>query len=221
MTQDQTKSVHLLRQLLTNSFNYNGSANVSLRESLAPFSSLKFHRLISSISQFIDSTRLHLISSDTTVYELESFVASSAKSDVHTLDSKSTDSSLFSSPFPINASSIIGLGVDIEQLDHSTPLFSRENSQLRASLFTPSEVVHCVNAAAPELSLLGVFCAKEAIIKACSGTAKLRFSDIVIYWDSQGSPFCRLPSLTSVSIFISISHTANFATATAIAILDA
>ena len=77
---------------------------------------------------------------------------------------------------------IIGIGVDLVQIDRFQRLFS-QNEQLRYRLYGPSEQNMTLT------SLAGRFAAKEALYKAFNQTRNLSMSEIEIANDSVGRPY--------------------------------
>jgi len=64
----------------------------------------------------------------------------------------------------------------------------------------------------------GIFCAKEAIIKACASKERIHFEHIEILHRKNGAPYAAIRSkkITSGNVKISISHTKDHAIAIAI-----
>ena len=218
MTEHLNSQILDFRNLIINSFGYNGNPNLPINLSLLPYSSLKFHRFLSSLAMFVNTDELALISPLSTIADVELYLSNQAnhkpKESVYN-STQNTSSSVL--PLINRSSFIIGVGTDIENVDHSSMFLVKESAHLRSSLFHPSEILHCLRSSDPELSMLGVFCAKEATIKACSRYIDVDFKDIIVYWDKCGAPLCRLRSNSGIIIHISISHTTTFATATALA----
>ena len=218
MTDHLNSQILDFRNLIINSFGYNGNPNLPINLSLLPYSSLKFHRFLSSIAQFVTTDELALISPLSTIADVELCLSTQSN---HKHDESfcnlPQNHGLPNIPLLNRSSFIIGVGTDIENVDRSSMFLAKESAHLRSSLFHPSEILHCLSASAPELSMLGIFCAKEATIKACSRYIDVDFNDIVVYWDKCGAPLCRLRSNSGIILHISISHTTTFVTATAVA----
>lgn len=94
------------------------------------------------------------------------------------------------------------VGVDIEEV--------RRFEQVNRRLFTAGEWEHCAGRAD---SLAGVWCAKEAVVKAVSRWRAIHVREVEIAFDG-ARPVVRIPGM---QVEISISHTAQYATAVAIA----
>ena len=106
----------------------------------------------------------------------------------------------------------IGIGVDIQHLS-SFPddIFSSDNVNLRSSLFTELEVVYSLSRPYPEITLLGIFAAKEAVIKALNNKNKIKFNFIEIRHYPNGKPYVILKSYPKIFLEISISHSIDVA----------
>jgi holo-[acyl-carrier protein] synthase len=120
---------------------------------------------------------------------------------------------------------IVGIGIDIAEITRIKRLLDREG--FAEKVFTPSELAFSEKHSAPETSLAGRFAAKEAVMKALgTGWAKgVSWHDIVISHDEAGKPSVELSGqagriadeLGAAGIFISISHTGDYAVAQAVA----
>ncbi|WP_219046938.1 holo-ACP synthase [Prochlorococcus marinus] len=106
----------------------------------------------------------------------------------------------------------IGIGVDIQHLS-SFPddIFSSDNVNLRSSLFTELEVVYSLSRPDPKITLLGIYAAKEAVIKALNNKNKIQFNFIEIRHYSNGKPYVILKSYPKIFLEISISHSIDVA----------
>jgi holo-[acyl-carrier-protein] synthase len=120
---------------------------------------------------------------------------------------------------------IVGIGIDIAEIARIKRLLGREG--FAEKIFTPSEIAFSEKHSAPEISLAGRFAAKEAIMKALgTGWAKgVSWRDITITHDEAGKPSVELTGeagriadrLGAAAIFVSISHTGDYAVAQAVA----
>lgn len=106
----------------------------------------------------------------------------------------------------------IGIGVDIQHLS-SFPddIFSSDNINLRTSLFTELEVVYSLSRPDPKITLLGIYAAKEAVIKALNNKNKIQFNYIEIRHYPSGKPYVILKSYPKIFLEISISHSIDIA----------
>lgn len=95
-------------------------------------------------------------------------------------------------------------------------------------MFTEAERAHCERRPDPMASYGGILCAKEACFKALSDFADrppLRFLDLQICHDAAGRPrLCPRDRLrrwmdeVELSLDVTISHSADYATATVVAL---
>lgn len=101
-----------------------------------------------------------------------------------------------------------GIGIDIEEFS----AFPRTNDFRREEFykmnFTASEIAYCILQPDPYASFAGLFCVKEAIVKADGQLRSRPFHDIGISHTPEGKP-------AYPGFHLSISHTGNFAAAVA------
>ena len=181
------------------------------------FSSILSYRLHSFISSKYPDILIPQINLDTTYRDLydcifinpvytSNHLPSSSPCDYST-PNISVVPDLSVSPFNARTS----IGCDVENLN-SFPdsIFSLEHSQLRSSLFHPTEILYASSRINPELSLLGIFSAKEAVIKSSSEYTSLLPKDILICHDSRSRPVVSQP-VTALSFELSISHSHDVA----------
>ena len=109
------------------------------------------------------------------------------------------------------------IGIDIESVSRFKKLFDHKGRLLR-KMFNTSEWDYSINKASPSQTLAGIWCAKEAVVKAVYPIKQVFIKDITICHKSSGQPFAKIKNVNfkSESIKISISHTADCATAIAI-----
>lgn len=116
---------------------------------------------------------------------------------------------------------IAGLGTDIVEIGRFKK-FS-DNSHFLDKIYSHEELAFIKNK--PQ-SLAGNFAAKEAVSKALgTGFSGISPKELEILRNEKGCPFCKLSgnakaladNLGIKNIFVSISHSKNYATATAIA----
>lgn len=110
---------------------------------------------------------------------------------------------------------ICGLGTDIENLD-SLPndIFSISETKLRQNLFTEYEISYALMKENPKLTLLGIFSAKESIIKALNLKTKIQYSSIQISHTKEGKPYASLSGYLNEQFKLSISHSKDYAMST-------
>ena len=115
---------------------------------------------------------------------------------------------------------IYGIGVDV--LDIGRMENKLDNERFMARVFTESERSYIaakgVNSAA---SAAGIFCAKEAFVKAVGEGLRLPLVEIEVCHNETGQPFFRLSGFVAakygaMAVHLSISHTATIVTAFAV-----
>jgi holo-[acyl-carrier protein] synthase len=119
-------------------------------------------------------------------------------------------------------------GTDITSVTRMASLVREGGPRFLGRWFTPAEIVYCSSKAFPARHLAARFAAKEAVLKTFGArwTGPLPWRCIEILTDSQGLPSVRLTGaaehLAAQSgvevIEVSLSHTDEYATATAIAV---
>ena len=118
---------------------------------------------------------------------------------------------------------IVGLGTDIIEVERIRAALHRHGVRFVEHLFTEKEAKHAAKHHDPAPHIAGRFAAKEAVLKAIGTglTKAISWHDIEILSDSQGKPEVyfsdRLIELfPDATIYLSISHAKEYATATAI-----
>ena len=101
------------------------------------------------------------------------------------------------------------IGIDIEEVDRfDLP----KNHAFLKKVFTKSEIDYAFSKTKPAIHLCGMFCAKEATIKALP--IKIQPKDILIMRNKQGKPSIKLRKhLRGHTLALSISHSTNYAVA--------
>ena len=119
-------------------------------------------------------------------------------------------------------SSIIGLGTDIIEISRIKKAFRKHGQHFLNRIYLPNEQLYCLKAANPIPRLAARFAAKEAIVKSLgSGLGFFSWLDIEVIKNRQGQPMVSFSeklkhTYGSISFLLSISHSLNYATATAI-----
>ncbi len=120
---------------------------------------------------------------------------------------------------------IIGIGVDIIEIDRFRSAMHKYGQRFLDKLFTKNEQQHCLRYKDPEPRFAARFSAKEAVVKALGeGFGKnISFLDIEILNHPNGKPSATLSDKCSKHfhhpIFhLSMSHSRDYATASAIAL---
>jgi holo-[acyl-carrier protein] synthase len=118
---------------------------------------------------------------------------------------------------------IVGLGVDITEIDRMEAAIARRGRALLKRLFTPSEIAYCERHRHSAERFAGRFAAKEAAMKALgTGWARgVRWIDIEVVREPSGKPTLKLSgaaraianSLGVKHIAITITHDGNAALA--------
>jgi holo-[acyl-carrier protein] synthase len=113
---------------------------------------------------------------------------------------------------------ILGIGTDIIEIERIAKVV-QENPRFTSRVFTESELNYCADKKSCYSHLAGRFAAKEAVGKAIG--CPLSWQDVEIVNGTHGKPVVRLSGeakeLTQgCEIMVTISHSQNYATATAI-----
>ncbi len=110
-----------------------------------------------------------------------------------------------------------GLGVDIEQISRLKR--SMENPHFLEKCFTPAEREYILSKANAAQSAAGIFCAKEAFMKAMgAGIGTFSLQDMEVRHEKSGRPVFALTGrakeeLRGADVLVSIAHTGDLATA--------
>jgi holo-[acyl-carrier protein] synthase len=125
-----------------------------------------------------------------------------------------------------------GLGIDLVEVDRISSLMERTGETFKNRIFTAEEVAYCDSNANPAIHYAARWAAKEAVIKAWSGSrfaqrpklTEAIYRDIEVITDMWGRPKVRLTGeiadhLADVVIHVSLTHEGD--TAAAVAILEA
>ena len=109
------------------------------------------------------------------------------------------------------------IGIDIESIYRFMNLFKHKNRLLQ-KMFNASEWEYSLTKSNPAETLTGIWCAKEAVLKAMYSHEPIFIKNITIMHKKSGEPYAHVKSekYWSGSIKISISHCNNYATAVAI-----
>ena len=116
---------------------------------------------------------------------------------------------------------MIFVGTDIVEVSRIRKLIENKGNRFLSHIYGKIEVEYCSTRLNPALHYAGRFSAKEAVKKALLSSGLFNYvllKDIVIGHDISGVPSVMLPKGMSErgSVNVSISHTDNYATATAI-----
>ena len=110
------------------------------------------------------------------------------------------------------------IGIDIENIER----FENLSQHLIERVYTKNEIEYCSSRTNPHIHFAGMWCAKEAVVKALNDLS-LAVSEIEILHKSNGAPYINItPKLKEYfddrkikDINLSISHTDTIATAVA------
>jgi holo-[acyl-carrier protein] synthase len=115
---------------------------------------------------------------------------------------------------------IVGIGVDIVDIDRIQTSLDRYGSAFISKIFTQQEIAYCSTKALPAQHYAARFAAKEAFSKAiATGWAgTFHWKDVEIVNDDQGKPSFRLYGTTAEkfgekSILVSLTHAESTAAA--------
>ncbi len=115
----------------------------------------------------------------------------------------------------MGGSRVLGLGLDLQDIDALPRSADFRTDPFYAANFSPSELATAMLRPDPRAHLCGMFCAKEAAKKSHPALIDLRMDSMVVGHDQGGRPVLSLldPSIV-LSFTISITHTSTFAAAT-------
>ena len=114
---------------------------------------------------------------------------------------------------------MIHIGTDILEVSRIKKNIESKKDRFLNRIFTEKEIEYCRSKSNPAIHYMGRFAAKEAIKKAVLSSrliSRISMKEIEIV-SEEGIPRVNITSLSNL-IRLSISHTDNFATATAIII---
>jgi len=110
---------------------------------------------------------------------------------------------------------LYGLGTDIENLEAlPNEIFSIAETTFRQNLFTEHEISYALMKENPKLTLLGIFSAKESIIKALNLKTKIQYNCIQIIHTKEGKPYASVRGYLNKQFKLSISHSKDYAMST-------
>lgn len=112
---------------------------------------------------------------------------------------------------------IAGIGIDMVELERIEHLWQKKQERFISRILSEAErqVFHRLPSERRRLEFLaGRFAAKEAFAKAAgTGIGKLRFTQIEILPKENGAPMLRAPNYNPNGVFVSISHSKDYAIA--------
>ena len=112
---------------------------------------------------------------------------------------------------------IQGCGIDIIEVERIATSIKRWGKGFLNHVFTKEEIAYAQKHRYPNQHFAARFAAKEAVLKALGDNAHVHWKDIQITNDKYGRPICIYKDKGFKNkILISISHTKNYAVASAI-----
>jgi holo-[acyl-carrier protein] synthase len=111
---------------------------------------------------------------------------------------------------------ICGVGIDITEVSRIKKLYASNRGFLKR-FFTEEEAAYCLRGKNVCERIAARFSAKEAVIKALD-RKDLPLKSISISKAESGRPLVRVKGLKGVTLMLSLSHTANYACACAVAV---
>ena len=115
---------------------------------------------------------------------------------------------------------ILGIGIDITEVSRIRRLYGKNPAFLKR-FFTSEEIIYCLKGKNAAERIAARFAAKEAVIKALD-RKDLALKDISVSKTETGRPVVALkaPGLKGLTVMLSLSHTENYACASAVAFKD-
>ena len=112
---------------------------------------------------------------------------------------------------------ILGNGIDIIEIERIAKAIKQWGDGFLNHVFTKEEIAYARKHRYPNQHFAARFAAKEAVLKALGDNAHIHWKDIRISNDKNGKPICAYTkNKLKNKILISISHTKNYAVASAI-----
>jgi holo-[acyl-carrier protein] synthase len=121
---------------------------------------------------------------------------------------------------------IVGLGVDLIEIERVKQAHEKHGQRFIERLFTPAEAKYCLKKKDPYPSLAGRFAAKEAVIKAFSRGfgGRWKWTHIEVVRELSGKPTLKFTGILEKlrvrrkisNIHLTIAHSKRDATATVI-----
>lgn len=201
--------------------------NSTLNESINLFGSLMLQRVRSLLVDYFPNSDLGGLSEKSSLGEILLALNKNCELDNQNNSFEKTSDNIRSanvspqsqSVLPTNATKnqIVSVGIDIESI-HAFPsdVMLPSGAPFRSRTFCPKEIAYASTKHSPIQTLLGIFCAKEAVIKCCTGANIPTFRDIEITYNSGGGPVCNVRNHIGFDFNVSISHSSDYACAFAL-----
>ena len=191
----------------------NLSMNSRLSDVIDLVSSLLLERVRVKLSDEFKNINFESLSLNSTISEIYKLVISYDSEHISQI-SKNIENKLINSEekssLQNNPQFTPSVGIDIENkksLPHD--IFDRSCINFRKNIFNISEVAYSLLKPDPELTLLGIFSAKESIKK--SYKVDIAYTNIEIIHDFNGKPFVKIDGYLRKDFVISISHSVDYA----------
>ena len=112
---------------------------------------------------------------------------------------------------------ILGTGIDIIEVERIAQSIKKWGDNFLNHVFTPNEIAYAKKNRHPSQHFAARFAAKEAVLKAIGDNSHVNWKDIEISHNKHGRPICVYKDKKfKHKILISVSHTKNYAVASAI-----
>ena len=121
---------------------------------------------------------------------------------------------------------IFGIGIDLVEVARIDGILKKWDEKFTKRIFSGDEIIYCEKKASPSIHYAARFAAKEAFLK-CLGSgiwSGLTLKDVEVFNNRDGKPELKLHKklkdkindMGITGMYISISHTDNYATAVVI-----
>lgn len=110
---------------------------------------------------------------------------------------------------------IIGIGIDLEIISRFRRLLYKKRRHFYSSFLTDPEIKYCLKKSDPYPSFAAIFSAKEAVIKALPKPVLPKDIEII---RKRNKLTALVKTQRGIRIFVSISHTRDYAAAIALAV---
>ena len=198
-----------------------------LSDSVDLFGSLMLQRVRSTLAEYFPDSSLEDLTEKSSVGEILRILNKNCESGhinvshEQPLESKHAESSSNHiqeiTPNKENKSRVVSVGIDIESINaFPSDIMLPSGAAFRSRIFNPKEIAYASTKNSPSQTLLGIFCAKEAVIKCYTGDKQLKFRDVIITHDSKGGPICTIHDHEGFDFKVSISHSAEYSCAFAL-----
>lgn len=124
-----------------------------------------------------------------------------------------------------NNISLIGVGIDVEDIDRFSKISIEKNKSFLEKIYTRAELKYCLSKKFPAPHLAVRFVAKEAVYKALQNILDqktLNYNEIEIVKKKTGAPIAKIKynKFKNFNILISLSHSKDIAMAIAMVLRE-